>query len=97
MMYNITWADGKRTASLMIDHHIASQLDVAQAEASVDLGNGVRGFWTNWSSGRGTSQTHELGWRDPRTNMWYKINGLPLRQAIALYHRLTPIKQIPRQ
>ncbi len=98
MMYNITWAGPHgRTASLMIDHHIASQLDVAEAEQSIDLGHGVRGFWTNWSSGRGNAQTHELGWRDPRTLMWYKINGLPLRRAIAFYHTLTPVKLVARQ
>jgi hypothetical protein len=98
MMYNITWAGHHgRTASLMIDHHLGSRLDVAHSNPTVDLGNGVVGYWTNWSDGRGTSQTHELGWRDPRTGMWYKINGLSLRDAIALYHTLTPVKQVTRQ
>src|SRR5215475_9058042 len=38
MMYNITWKGaGNTSASLMIDHHIGSNLDVAQSELAVNL------------------------------------------------------------
>ena len=98
MMYNITWhgADGK-AASLMIDHHIGSQLDYAQSELAINLGHNVTGYWTSWNSNPSDtdgSKTHELGWQDPRTGMWYKINGLTLSQAIAFYHTLEPVHQL---
>ncbi len=92
MMYNVTWngTDG-RTASLMIDHSLGSKLDVATSNRTVDLGNGVVGYLTDYGSDGNDGQALELAWRDPRTSMWYKINGLPPAQAIALYHTLTPL------
>jgi hypothetical protein len=98
MMYNLTWKapDGK-AASLMIDHHVGSQLDVAQSELAVNLPGGVTGYWTSWSDNPNDTnnpKTHELGWRDPRTGMWYKINGLTLAQAIAFYKTLIPVHQL---
>jgi hypothetical protein len=98
MMYNITWKGaGNKAASLMIDHHIGSNLDVAQSELAVNLGHGVTGYWTSWSNNPADTnnpKTHELGWQDPRTGMWYKINGLTLGQAIAFYKTLTPVHQL---
>lgn len=98
MMYNLTW-QGKNGAhaSLMIDHHIGSKLDVAQSNLAVNLGNNVTGYWTSWSDNPNDTnnpKTHELGWQDPRTGMWYKINGLNLQQAIRFYHSLTPVHQL---
>ena len=98
MMYNITWQgkDGDH-ASLMIDHHVGSQLDVAQSNLAINLGNNVTGYWTSWSDNPADTnnpKTHELGWQDPRTGMWYKINGLTLSQAIAFYHSLAPVHQL---
>ena len=98
MMYNLTWkAPGGRSASLMIDHHIGSNLDVAQSELAVKLPGGVTGYWTSWSDNPADTnnpKTHELGWQDPRTGMWYKINGLNLQQAIEFYKTLTPVHQL---
>jgi hypothetical protein len=98
MMYNITWQGKNGThASLMIDHHVGSQLDVAQSNLAVNLGDGVTGYWTSWSNNPNDTnnpKTHELGWRDSRTGMWYKINGLTLAQAIRFYHTLTPVHQL---
>lgn len=92
MMYNVTWKspDG-RTASLMIDHSLGSKLDVASSNRPVDLGNGVTGYFTDYGTGGNDGQALELAWRDPRTSMWYKINGLPADQAIAFYRTLTPL------
>ncbi|MGZ4431209.1 MAG: hypothetical protein ACXVYV_06125, partial [Gaiellales bacterium] len=91
VMYNVTWngADG-RTASPMIDHSLGSKLDVATSNRTVDLGNGVTGYFTDYGSGD-DGQALELAWRDLRTSMWYKINRLPPTQAIAFYHTLTPL------
>ena len=98
MMYNITWqAKNGNHASLMIDHHVGSNLDVAQSELAVKLPDGVTGYWTSWSDNPADTnnpKTHELGWQDPRTGMWYKINGLTLQQAIAFYKTLTPVHQL---
>jgi hypothetical protein len=98
MMYNITWqAKNGNHASLMIDHHVGSNLDVAQSKLAINLGHGATGYWTSWSTNPADTnnpKTHELGWQDSRTGMWYKINGLNLAQAIAFYHSLTPVHQL---
>lgn len=87
MMYNVTWKgpDGK-SASLMIDHSLGSKLDVATINKPIDLGAGVTGYLTYYSGYDG--QTPELAWNDPRTHMWYKINGLPTQQAVDFYKTL---------
>jgi hypothetical protein len=93
MMYNVTWKspDG-RTASLMIDHQLGSKLDMATSNRSINLGHGVTGYLTDYGEGTiSDGQALELAWRDPRTNMWYKINGLPPKEAIAFYHTLRPV------
>jgi hypothetical protein len=87
MMYNVTWkAPDGRTASLMIDHSLGSKLDQATINKPIDLGNGITGYLTYYSGYNG--QTPELAWNDPRTHMWYKINGLPTDEAVAFYKTL---------
>jgi hypothetical protein len=92
MMYNVTWTgpDG-RTASLMIDHSIGSKLDVATSNRDINLGGGVTGYLTDYGTAGNDGTALELAWRDPRTHMWYKINGLPVTEAIAFYHSLLPV------
>jgi hypothetical protein len=92
MMYNVTWKNSRGgTASLMIDHSLGSKLDVATANRTIDLGHGVTGYLTDYGTSGNDGEALELAWRDPRTNMWYKINGLPPREAIALYRSLRPV------
>jgi hypothetical protein len=92
MMYNVTWKgpDG-HTASLMIDHSLGSKLDMATSNRDINLGHGVTGYLTDYGAGGNDGEALELAWRDPRTSMWYKINGLPVKQAIAFYHSLRPV------